>query len=368
MQKPEPSTQQGGPPSLASLDDAATVERLDPQGLLGRIEALPEQCEEAWTHAGGFELPAGYADVGDVIIVGMGGSAIAGDVLRSLAAFSGRTRVSVVRGYDLPAYVDERALVVACSHSGDTEETLSAIQQAFAAGARTAAVTTGGRLAELAIERDAPLFLYQYDGEARSALGHQLMALLALGQRVGLLEGQAEAVAEAVALMREQRQQLGFAEAVDGNAAKQLAGRLHGHLPVVVGAGVLTEAARRWKTQFNENSKCWALAEELPEFDHNGIEGLRLPPEARDLLRVLFLSHPALHPRLLLRYEATEEVLTEVGVAHERVEAQGSGPLAQVLSAIYLGDLVSYYLGLLNDIAPSPVEALDRLKARLAGQ
>ena len=366
MESPEPRAQNpGASAALVSLDDQAVVERLDPHGLLGRIEALPEQCADAWRHASAFELPDGYAAARDLVVLGMGGSAIAGDIVRSLAAISGRKRVSVVRGYDLPPFVGEATLVVACSHSGNTEETLSAFQQALASGALTLVVTTGGRLLELAQERGVPAFVYQYDGEPRSALGHQLMTLLALSERAGVLERQEAAVTEAVSLMREQRERLGFSTPAERNPAKQLAGRLHDRLPVVIGAGVLTEAAHRWKTQLNENSKCWALSEELPELDHNAIVGFGLPEAVVGRLHAVFLWHPALHSRLLLRYEATAEALERAGVSHEQVEAQGTSPLAQVLTAIYLGDLASYYLALLSGVEPSPVEAIDRLKARL---
>jgi len=363
MENPEPRTQN----RLGVLDDRATVERLDAEGTLGRIEALPEQCAQAWGRASGLELPSDYATAERLVVLGMGGSAIAGDILRSLAAIAGRKPVSVVRGYDLPPYVDQRTLAVACSHSGGTEETLSAFQQALAAGARTVALTTGGRLGELAQERGVPVLRYQYAGEARSALGHQLMTLLVLGERSGLLEGQDAAVAEAVALMREQRGAIGFATPAERNVAKQLAGRLHGRLPVVIGAGVLAEAAHRWKTQLNENSKSWAFYEELPELDHNTIVGFPMPKEVVGRLHAVFLRHPALHPRVLLHYEAISEELTRAGIAYERVAAQGESPLAQVLTAIYVGDFVSYYLALLNGVAPSPVEAIERLKARLAG-
>jgi glucose/mannose-6-phosphate isomerase len=362
MQEPEPRTENSG-----VLDDRATVERLDPHGLLRRIESFPEQCAVAWRLAAALELPDGYPDAREVVVLGMGGSAMAGDILRSLAAISGRKRVSVVRGYDLPPFIDDETLVVACSHSGDTEETLSAFQQALASG-RSLAVTTGGRLRELAQERGVPIFVYGYDGEPRSALGYQLMALLAVGERVGVVLGpQGLAVAEAVGLMQKQRGRLDFAAPAERNQAKQLAARLHGRLPVVVGAGILTAAAHRWKTQLNENSKCWALYEELPELDHNAIVGFGLPEDVVARLHVVFLWHPSLHSRLLLRYEATAEALNEAGVSHEQVEAPGSSPLAQVLTAIYLGDLVSYYLALLNNVEPSPVTAIDRLKARLAG-
>ncbi len=364
MENLEPRTKN---PALSMLDDRATVERLDPHGLLGRIELLPKQCADAWRRAAAFALPAGYADAREVAVVGMGGSAIAGDILRALSSISGRKPVAVVRGYDLPSFAGATTLVVACSHSSNTEETLSCFEQALAAGAQTVVITTGGRLEELAGERGIPAFVYQYAGEPRSALGYQLMALLALGERVGLLDGQEAAVAEAVALMEEQRRRIAFAVPADENPAKQIAGRLHGRLPVVIGAGVLAHAAYRWKTQLNENAKCWAICEQLPELDHNSIEGFGRPPEIVSRLHAVFLWHRALHPRLRLRYEATAEALAQAGVSHERVESLGSGPLAQVLTAIYFGDLASYYLALLNEVEPSPVVALERLKARLAG-
>ena len=349
----------------AALDDRALVERLDSQGLLGRIEALPDQCAEAWRAASELKLPEGYSDVRELVILGMGGSAMAGDILRALAVLTGRKQVSVSRGYDVPKFVTSETLVVACSHSGGTEETLSAFEHARSAGARLLVLTTGGRLLELAEEQGVPAFVYKYDGEPRAALGHQLMALLAVGERVQALPPQEAAVEEAVALMREAHGRLGFATPAGDNSAKQLAARLHERLPVVVGAGILREAAYRWKTQLNENSECWALTEELPELNHNSVVGFGLPRDVVGRMHVVFLWNEALHPRLLLRYEATAAALTEAGVSHERVEVRGSGPLAQALSAIYFGDLASYYLGLLNGVEPSSVAAIDRLKARL---
>jgi glucose/mannose-6-phosphate isomerase len=351
---------------LEILNEQATVERLDPHGLLGRIEALPEQCEQAWRRAADFRLTPEYSEAREVVVLGMGGSAIAGDILRSLASVYGWKPVHVARGYDAPSFIGEGALVVACSQSGNTEETLSAFRQALSAGARLVVLTTGGSLRKLAQEHDVPVLLYEYDGEPRSGLGNQLMALLALSERVGLLPEQGASVAEAIAVMRELRPQLRFSSPTESNPAKQVAGRLHRRLPVVIGAGVLSEAAYRWKTQINENSKCWAVREELPELNHNSIAGFGLSEEAISRLHVVLLWHGALHPRLLLRYEATAEALAEAGVSHERLEVQGTSPLAQVLSAVYVGDFVSYYLALLNGMEPSPVEALDRLKARLA--
>jgi glucose/mannose-6-phosphate isomerase len=349
----------------AILDDRELAKRLDPQGALTYIEELPEQCAQAWEQASAIDLPGSHRDARELVVLGMGGSAIAGDIVRSLVAISGRKPVTVARGYDIPPYLSESTLVIACSHSGNTEETLSAFEKACESGANIAVVTTGGRLNELAKQRGLPACVYQFAGGPRSALGHQLMRLLAIAQATGALDDQSAAFTEALAVMREQREQLAFSSPYDTNAAKQLAARLHGLLPVVMGAGILSEAAHRWKTQINENAKSWALYDELPELGHNSIVGFGLPKEIAERLHVVLLSHPALHPRVLIEYDVIDDELERAGVTRERVEAKGSSPLAQVLTTIYLGDLVSYYLALLNGVDPTPVDAIGRLKQRL---
>ena len=349
--------------SAEILDSRASVDRLDPQGLLERIEGLPDQCEAAWEQAQALSLPQTHRDDRDVLILGMGGSGIAGSFLQSLATPQGSKPVHVARGYDVPAWVGQNTLVVACSHSGNTEETLSAFRQVIEARASLVVITTGGEIGKIAADASATVFTYQSDGEPRSAIGHQLMALLRIGEQAGLVDSQAGAVSEAVNLMREQRSQLGFDSPLDRNPAKQLAVRLHGNLPVVVGAGLLDVAAYRWKTQINENADSWAMHETLPELDHNSIVGFGLPDVPN--LHVVFLRHADLHPRLLLRYAPTAEALEAEGVAHETVDVEGESNLAQVLTAIYYGDFVSYYLGLMNDIEPSAVKPIDTLKEKL---
>ncbi len=353
--------------ALATLDDAEARARLDPQDLLARIEALPEQCEEAWRTARAFAWPEGASDARHVVVLGMGGSAIAGDILRSLGSFGGDKPVVVVRGYDVPAFVGSETIVVACSHGGNTDETVSALEAAMERGAHATVITTGGRLAEIAAQRKLPAFVYRYDGPPRCALGYQLMALLALGERAGLLAGQQRAVDEALAVMRHQRDELAFAVPSPRNAAKQLAGRLPGRVPVVIGEGVLADAAHRWRTQINENAKSWAFWDELPEIDHNSVVGFGLPSAFVQQLYALFLLPASLEGRDLVRYEATADELARAGVAHERVDVAGESSLAQALSAIYLGDFVSYYLALLNGVDPTPIDPIARVKARLAG-
>ncbi len=353
---------------MSDLDDPATHERLDPQGLLGRIGDLPRYCREAWQEAKALRLPDDYSRVDRLLVLGMGGSVIAGELLHDLAAAQSAVPISLLRGYDIPAWVDERTLVIASSYSGETEETLSAFRQALENPCKKLVVTTGGALLKLAQERSLPAFRYRYPSEPRSAIGYGLMALLAVAERLGLVDDQEDDVAEAVSLMDRLSEQLGADAPSSENAAKELAARLQGRLPVVFGAGVLTAVAHRWKTQLNENSKVWAAWEELPEADHNAIVGFGLPREVAERVYAIFLYHPMLHPRVILRYRGTQDALEKAGVACEVVEVKGSSPLSQMMTGIMFGDYVSYYLAILNGVSPSPVEAIVELKARLAAE
>ena len=167
-----------------------------------------------------------------------------------------------------------------------------------------------------------------------------------------VMEGMAGRIGEDVPLAR--------------NPAKQLAERLEGRLPVVYGAGILTEVAYRWKTQLNENSKLWAFWEELPEANHNAIVGFGLPREIAARAFAVFLQAPALHPRIRLRYDFTRRALTEAGVPSEAVDAEGKSPLAQMMSAVLFGDYVSLYLAILAGVDPSPTTVIADLKRWLA--
>ncbi len=351
---------------MHSLDDPLTFERLDPDGLRDRILGFPEQCRGAWLQAKSFPFPPDFAEVDGLMVLGLGGSAIAGDIVRSLALRHSKKAVSVHRGYDLPPSAGERTLVVACSYSGETEEVLSSFGQALAGPTKKLVVTTGGRLLTMAQSQGVPSYVFQYAGEPRSALGHSLMPLLALAASAGVLPDQSRDVDEAITLMEELRQEIDDTVRLDENAAKQLATRLHGKLPVIFGAEALTEAAHRWKTQLNENSKVWAFYEEVSELNHNAVEGFRLPREIAERAHVMFLYHPKLNPRNILRYNATHDALEAAGVTSERIEARGDGDLAQVLTAVHFGDWVSYYLAMLNGVRPSPVTAIQHLKRWLA--
>jgi glucose/mannose-6-phosphate isomerase len=355
--------------SQVSLDDSAIYETLDPHGLLGRIAALPDQIDEAWRAGRALDLPPAYRDARNVVVLGMGGSGIGGLLLERLAVdLDAPTRVRVVRGYRLPADIGRQALVFASSNSGDTEETVAAFGEALERGAMCVAVTAGGRIAAMAREASLPHLAVQWSHEPRAALGWSFGSLLAVCGKLGLLPDLDSEIAGALDEMRAMASAAGRDVPESSNPAKQLARRLAGRLPVFVGAEALAPVAYRWRTQVNENAKSWAVADELPEMNHNAQTGYGLPQRVVPLLHVVLLRHASVHARVAPRFEATADEMQRMGVPAEIIEVGGGSLVAQVLRAVQLGDYVSYYLGLLNGVEPSPVEALGRLKDLLASR
>jgi len=344
------------------LDDPNTLYRLDPGGMLGAIAALPEQCREAWEAARASELPWDEAPE-RIVVLGMGGSAIAGDYFRALLGLESSVPVFNVRQYDLPPFVDARTLVVASSFSGETEETLSAFEQALATPARKAVITTGGRLLTTARANGVPAFTFAYKGEARAAIGWGLMPLLGIAEKLGLMQGAERDVDEAVGVLAALRDECGAEVPASRNPAKQLALGLHERLPVVYAAGPLVEVARRWKTQLNESAKTWALFEEMPEAQHNAIVALGLPKAtARAAASVFLRSQTLEHPRVRLRYDFSRRLFADAGIEALDATAREESALTQMLSLTMLGDYVSAYLALLYGVDPTPTAVIDELK------
>ncbi len=350
------------------LDSAKTYEELDPQGMFRYLSEMPTQCRRAWDLAGSFSLPPDYKEINKVVILGMGGSAIGADLVASLATAEARAPVIVVRDYALPAYVDAQTLVIANSYSGNTEETLSAFGQALKSDCKKLAITTGGKLAKAAGLTGIPLFTFEYAAQPRAAICYSLLPLLRFLQNLGIINEKTADVAEAAAVLGKVTEELKPDVPASRNAAKQLAQRLYGKLPVIYGAQVLAEVARRWKTQLNENSKAWAFHEVFPELNHNAVVGYQFPPELAARLHVIMLRSASLNPRLGLRQDITGELLQRAGVPFDIIDARGKRALAQMLSLVLFGDYVSGYLAMLYGVDPTPVAVIDYLKKRLAGE
>ncbi|MCD6599361.1 MAG: bifunctional phosphoglucose/phosphomannose isomerase [Dehalococcoidia bacterium] len=352
---------------MTGLDNLEIYRRYDPDGMLSDLHGLPGQCRQAWEKANRFALPSDFKDIDKLVICGMGASAIGGDLLRSLTFGLSKPLVFVNRGYDLPAFVDSKTLVIASSYSGNTEEILSAFTQTLDTRCKKLVITTGGKLGNLAQEKNVPTFTIDYHGQPRAALGYSFIPLIALLSKTGFLNNQSSGIEGMAQSLEALLHDVAENVATPLNPAKQLAGKLFGKLVVIYGAGILSAVAQRWKDQCNENSKTWAFYETLSELNHNAVVGYEFPKEVTGKAFILMLRCPSLHPRVLSRYQITSEILKKAAVGHEIVDSQGKEYLTQMMSLVFLGDWVSYYLAILNHTDPTPVKAIDYLKKRLSG-
>jgi len=351
---------------MVNLDDASVYQQFDKSGMLNHLHAFPQQCHKAWEKVLKFELPPEYREIANVVIAGMGGSAIGGDIVRELALAESKVPVWVHRDYGLPSFVNENTLVIASSYSGNTEETLSAFAKALKTQAKKLVITSGGKLQNLAERNGVPVFLIDYRAPPRAAFAYNFIPLVGIFQRLGLITDKSADLHEATAVLNRLSLDLSETRSHAANTAKRLATKLYGRIAVVYGAEILSAVARRWQTQFNENSKAWAFSESFPELNHNAVVGYRFPAEAKDRMFVLMLRSPSVHPRNLLRYTATADLLTQADIPYEFVEATGKSILAQVLSLVLLGDYISFYLAMLNQVDPASTDAIDFVKQYLA--
>jgi glucose/mannose-6-phosphate isomerase len=337
------------------------IARADPAGMLGDVLAQPDQIEDAlWRFESGRVPRADHP--GGLVVAGMGGSAVGGDLAAAAAGSRAAAPIRSTRGYALEGATRLDSLVLCASYSGDTEETLSVYAAARELGIRRAAVTTGGRLAEEARADGVPVMGVPSGMQPRAGVVYMTVAALECAAACGAAPPLREEIDASAATLRAVGAEHGAGSAPD-TGAKSLAAALAGRLPIVYGAGRTAAAARRWKTQLNENAKVAAFASELPEADHNevcGFGGAQPAPMA-----AVFLDDDTLDPRLRRRIDVTADLLGGEGVAVHRVEAQGESPVARLLSLVMLGDLVSVYLAVLRGADPTPVEPIERLKGLL---
>jgi glucose/mannose-6-phosphate isomerase len=333
------------------------IRATDPEDMLGDVLAQPAQLADALWRAESAGLPS--ADLaGGLVVAGMGGSAVGGDLAAGILFGRATRPVSTIRGYELPPWVGPQTLVLCASYSGDTEETLACFEAAGAAGAPRAVVTTGGALADAARAEGVPVMGVPGAFQPRAAVVYMTVAALEAAAACGAAPPIRAEVEGAAGLLGQLAEEWG-PDAPPASDAKRLATALRETVPVVYGAGPTAPAAGRWKTQINENASMPAFASELPEADHNEVCGFAPP------LAAVFLDDPRLDERLHARIALTADLLADAAAALERVEARGSTPFERVMSLVLLGDLASVYLAVLAGEDPTPVPAIDRLKERL---
>lgn len=340
------------------LDDLKMIHDRDAQDALGVAEKQWQQL----SHRYEVDLIR-FGDIANVVVAGMGGSAFPAAFLRSWPGTS--VPLEVVRDYELPAYVNERTLVVSSSYSGNTEETLSAIRDAEGKGAQIAVVAAGGKLADYAREKQYPLFTIPGGIQPRMSSFYFLAALVQLFETLGLVpQGSTDELKEAGEWLKDQTASWRPEVPTDKNPAKQLAQELMGRSVVVYSGPKLFPAANKIKICCNENAKNVAWTNQYPEFNHNEFIGWSSHPTDKPYAVIEIRSNLE-HPRVQKRFEVSERLLSGKRPAPEVIVPQGETLLQQLLWAANFGDFATLYLALLNGVDPTPVDLVERLKADL---
>jgi glucose/mannose-6-phosphate isomerase len=349
-----------------NLDDSAAASALDPAGMLQTVLSFPDMLETARRIAldAHLMLPEPFRNV---VVSGLGGSAIGGDLARGLLSGSLHVPMAVNRDYGVPAFVGEGTLFIASSYSGNTEETLAATEEAQKRGATIVAITSGGRLREVAHEGGHPTVLVPGGYQPRAALAFSLVPVLVILGRLGLTSIGENAFDEAVEVARSLASRHGPGVPAEKNPAKQLAQHLYGKLPVIYGSeGYRGIVALRWKGQINENAKAPAASNVFPELNHNEILSWEGPPAQLAGFYAVLLRDPKESRPIATRVELTKTVIGKHAAGITELWCEGSSDLAKLCSLVYMADFVSVYLAYLYGVDPSSIDAIDFLKAELA--
>lgn len=340
------------------LDDLKYIHERDAQDALGTAEKQYEQLTYD------FSVPKDDFKPENIVFSAMGGSALAAQMSQVWPAYT--VPFEVVRSYDVPAYVSPKTLFIAASYSGNTEETLSALEQAEQKGAHIAIITGGGKLAEIAKQKGYPLALLPALPVTRYTTLLNLRAILSLLDGAGVfadlqalpvLASKNDFIRRSTAIWRPD-------VAAKDNPAKQLAQELMGKSVVIYSGPKFAAAAYKWKISVNENAKQVAWTNQLPEFSHNEFTGWSKQPIEKPYA-VVDIRSSLEHPQIEKRFEVTERLLSGMRPAPTVVEPEGSDLLEQILWVTVLGDFIGIYLGLLNGLNPTPLELVDKLKASL---
>ncbi|WKZ37193.1 MAG: SIS domain-containing protein [Anaerolineales bacterium] len=350
-----------------NLDDLALFKQLDTQHMLAHIDGLPGQLQTAWELGQSLPLPA-FTDIQNIIIAGMGDSALPADLITASVSSSIRLPVTTHRGYGIPAFAQgARTLAVCVSHSGDDEETLDSFDAVFRNGCSLLAITSGGEMAKYAEARNVPIWKYDFNGKANAAIAYPFGLLLALFTRLDLIPDPAADVAEAVAMMKRSQQHITADVLAAKNPAKRYAGQLVGRWVTFVGTQNLEPVARRWKTQVNQMAKAGANFEVIPEATHNTLLATLNPnPTLNAHTMTLFMRAPSDHLRNKLRSDAMRQAFMLEALNTDVIDARGESIIAHLWTLIIFGDYMAYYLAMAYGADPSEEHALLSFKDMLA--
>lgn len=336
--------------------------KVDPTGMIGHIENFSEMCRDAYKQAQNIVIPPYYIKPKKIVLLGMGGSGQTLEIAKDLL-YESDLVIECVHNYIIPGWVDKDTLVIASSHSGNTEEVLAGFITAYQKGAKLIAITTGGKLKTLADKYKAPVFVFTCESAPRAAFPYLFFPLLVILDKLGHLKITQNDVDTTTAFLDEATKKYHSSVSAFQNPAKILAQKLHGHFPVIYATEKLHGVGMRLKAAFNENGKNFAFSEDLPELNHKSLEGLAHPKE---MAYILQLESNYEYSRNQIRENVTADVVARFKTPIERVKfIQVKDRLSEICLHILFGDFVSAYLGLLNNENPGINDVVDYLKSHL---
>lgn len=344
------------------LDDANVIKQRDKSDALGIAARQYEQVDFVIQLE---EIENDGRPLKNVVIAGVGGSALASEVAKTLLASELSVPLEVIKGYDLPGYVSHDTLVIVSSNSGNTEETLSCLEQALKRDAQVAAVATGGKLMEIAREKHIMLAPFPHNGQPRMGLIYNLRAMLAILVQFGLVRQRVlEDMAMTRAWLEQQTEQWTKDVPLEKNYAKQLALQAVGKTAEFVGGALTASIAYKWKISWNENGKNVSFCNNIPEYNHNEFMGWTSHPIEKPFI-IFDLRSDLEHPRIQKRFDLTNKLLSGKRPKSHSIWLKGDTLIEQLLWGCVLADFASIYLGILNNVDPTQVDLITKLKQEL---
>lgn len=344
--------------------DLAQIKNIDSQGMWELLTGFPQQWKEAMQMTEDLDLTIDQEKINKICFAGMGGSAIGADLIRAHSYQTCPYPIQVVRHYETPNWIDENTLFIACSFSGNTEETLTALAGARDKGAQTIGVTSGGELMLKAAKEDFDYIKIPGGMPPRAALGYSFVPLYRIFQHFGFVDEQDGALKETATFLSEQNDLLSNPE---DNEALNLAEELNDTLPIFYSDAIMMEPVNlRWRGQLAENAKTLAYGNTLPEMNHNEIVGWERIVHLTGRLSVVLLIDREDNPRVQRRMEIIEELVKDQTSSIHVLKTRGQTRLTRMFSLIQLADWTSFYLAVLNNIDPTPIAKIDLLKSKLA--
>lgn len=352
---------------MNKLDNLKLIKKLDRSNMLKFISGLPEQCADAYRIgiSGNINKPA--VKINNIVFAGVGGSGIGADLVKVYSGSELKIPVSICRNYTLPDFVNENTLLFCSSYSGATEETLSCFKQGLERKAFIITMGAGGKLKELSFKNNVTHILIPPGYPPRAAIGYMSIIMLGVLVKLGLVKGKENDVKELYSVLSDIRdKEAGFDVPAQKNISKQIAVKLYKRYSVIYGTADTTEAiSYRWREQIAENGKALSSSNTLPEMNHNEIVGWKFPEKLLKDFKVIMLCDKDDHNRTKERIRISKEIIKKSGAEVIVLEREKGERLARIYSLMYIGDFVSFYLAILNNIDPTPVETIDYLKKEL---